>query len=479
MIAAMLMTALCMAAQEDEFEIRGRIENVTNDCISSSKKGLRKISSSSTATASAPLPCTGSPKVPVILVQFPDLPFTVNENAEVVNQMYQDFFCAKTDVLPGTSVCSVKTYFQGQSDQLFTPDFDVIGPVTLSKSYTYYGEDRENPKSKDIHINDFFREACTQAIQEDVDWNLYDNDRNGVVDFVFFIYAGHGQNQKGEASNLIWPKESASRFTVHGDNFTVSFGAYGCTCELYKNKMDGIGTCVHELCHGLGLPDFYDYNYKIYGMDYWDLMDAGCYKQNGDMPIGLSAYELDFLGWRKLVELDPDEAYTLTIAPLEKGGVGYKVVNKANPNEYFILENRQNIGMDQYIGYALSSHYDKWGANHGLMISHVNFKQSVWNNNTVNTTDANHQHIIIVPADGELISSNEHTDDTWALSQHGDLYPGDKNVTETTSYAVFTGETLGQTINNISEQEDGTINVDINGGKKTEPDNEPDIPEIA
>lgn len=197
------------------------------------------------------------------------------------------------------------------------------------------------------------------------------------------------------------------------------------------------------------------------------------------MPIGLSAYELDFLGWRKLVELDPDEAYTLTIDPLEKGGVGYKVINKANPNEYFILENRQNIGMDLYIGYALSSHYDKWGANHGLMISHVNFKQSVWNNNTVNTTDADHQHIIIVPADGELISSNEHTDDTWALSQHGDLYPGDKNVTEMTSYAVFTGGALGQTINNITEQEDGTINVDINGGKKTEPDNEPDIPEIA
>ena len=209
------------------------------------------------------------------------------------------------------------------------------------------------------------------------------------------------------------------------------------------------------------------------------------------MPVGFSAYERDFMGWRKLVELNPDSAYSLTLDPLETGGVAYKVVNKANENEYFILENRQEIGSDKYLGWATSSQYTKYGANHGLMITHVDYSLSAWNLNTVNT-DKSHQRITIVPADGELISSNERTDSLWAISLHGDLYPGDNNVTEMSSYDVFTGGTLGLTIDNIVEHEDGTITLDINGGKKApdnpdNPDNpedpdglyEPDVPSIA
>ena len=218
-------------------------------------------------------------------------------------------------------------------------------------------------------------------------------------------------------------------------------------------------------------------------MDYWDLMDSGNYKLNGRMPVGLSAYELDFLGWRSLVELTPDSAYSLKLDPLETGGVAYKVVNKANPNEYFILENRQNIGIDQYIGYAVSSQELTFGANHGLLITHVNYSQSAWSSNRLNTTDASRQRFTIVPADGQTISDNYGINDEWAISQHGDLYPGDNNVTEISSYAVFTGGTLGQTIDNIVEHEDGTITLDINGGKPVEepedPLVEPDIPEIA
>lgn len=474
-----LLMTLNMAAQEEDFDVRGHIENVTDYSHSeiASEKGLRKVGS----LASAPLTCMGSPKVPVILVQFSDLSFTVGETEEIVNGLFNAHFNADKGVKPGTSYFSVKEYFRQQSDNQFTPDFDVIGPVTVSKSYAYYGKDNGN--SKDINIHELYREACKQAMEKDVDWNLYDNDGDGVVDFIFFIYAGEGQNQKGTTKDIIWPKEEVSRFTVSGDDFTVTYGAAGCTCEIYKTYMDGVGPCIHELCHGLGLPDLYDYNHKVYGMDYWDLMDSGCYKLYGRMPIGLTAYELDFLGWKKIVELTPDSAYSLKLDPLELDGVAYKVVNKENPNEYFILENRQNIGMDTYQGYAIASQETKFGENHGLMITHVNFSQSSWNSNRINTTDVSNQRFTIVPADQHVISSHDHLDDEWAISQHGDLYPGDNNVTEISSYAVFTGGTLGQTIDNIVEHEDGTITLDINGGKPVEepedPLVEPDIPEIA
>lgn len=464
--------------QEEVMEPRGRIQNLTNYQTKVWPTGQRRVGS----LATAPLTCMGSPKVPVILVQFPDRTFSVGETEEEVQELYEAFFNAGENVHPGTSYCSVTEYFRSQSEGQFTPDFDIIGPVTLEKSYTYYGEDRGG--SEDIHISQFYREACQQALQRDVDWSLYDNNGNGTVDCVFFIYAGHGQNQKDIEDEAIWPKENMTQTTVEGEGFSVTFGAYGCANELFKDKMDGIGPCIHELCHALGLPDFYDTNYIAYGMDYWDVMDSGCYKINGRMPIGLSAYELDFMGWRKLVELEPDSAYSLTLEPLTRGGVGYKVVNKANKDEYFILENRQNIGIDSYLGWATSTQYQKYGANHGLMITHVDFKQSAWNANSVNTSKS-HQRLTLVPADGELISSLERTDSIWGLSTHGDLYPSEKNVTEMSSYAVFTGELLDQKIDNIVETEDGFIKLDINGGKKEDENPvdeglyEPDEPTIA
>jgi len=480
-VILVMMFTLNARAQRVFSEQRGRIENVTEPYLSSSKEGIRKVGS----TATAPLTCIGSPKVPVILVQFADLSFTVATNDDEINILYHNFFNAKEGVHPADNVCSVREYFRNNSDGKFSPEFDVIGPVTLSQNYAYYGEDSKYG-SKDIHINELYQEACKAAkTGSDKDWSQYDNNNDGKVDIVFFIYAGQGQNQQGAPDNTIWPKESTSSLTVKSEGVSVSFAAYGCTCELLFNQMDGIGSCIHELCHGIGLPDFYDTNEYAYGLDYWDVMDSGCYKSGGRAPVELSAYERDFFGWRQLVELNPDEAYSLTLQPMEKGGVGYKVVNKANLNEYFILENRQNIGLDMYIGWQIDYQQQIYGWNHGLMITHVDYNATSWRTNKVNTSRY-HQRITLVPADGELITSIKQDDlqadeewtDAWAQSQHGDLYPGDDNVTEMSSYSVFRGGTLEQTIDNIVEHQNGVITLDINGGNP-EGVREPDVPEIA
>ena len=480
-LTVLLVTTLSARAQRAFFEQRGRIENVTEYNLSSSMSGIRKVGS----TATAPLTCMGSPKVPVILVQFADLSFSVGKNDTEVKALYHDFFNAGEGVQPASNACSVREYFRNNSDGQFTPEFDVIGPVTLSKSYSYYGKDSQSG-NKDIHVNEFYQEACKAArAASEQEWSQYDNNNDGTVDIVFFIYAGLGQNQQGAPDDTIWPKESVSSLTVRSEGVSVSFAGYGCACELLYDEMDGIGCCVHELCHGLGLPDFYDTKEVAYGLDYWDIMDSGCYKLGGRMPVELSAYERDFFGWRKLVELDPNETYSLTLQPLEKGGVGYKVVNKANHNEYFILENRQNTGTDVYIGWQTDDQQLMYGWNHGLMITHVDYSATSWRLNSINT-NPNHQRITLVPADGELISSlkqdEQKTDEEWAevwlVSQHGDLYPGDNKVTEMSSYNVFRGGTLQQTIDNIVEHPNGVITLDINGGNP-EGLEEPDIPEIV
>lgn len=450
---------------------RGRVinrtdyEKVAQDMQRSPKKlGTR---------ASAPLTCMGSPKVPVVLVEFSDLSFTVaGGTSQEVHDNYDKYFNL-TGERVGSNYGSVKQYFVDQSDGQFSPDFSVIGPIKLPKSYAYYGEGTGDMPSR---LSEFYSSVCKQAMTDyNIDWTVFDNNNNGVVDFIFFIYAGEGENAGGDV-NTIWPCEKVSTVNITVNNETIAFGGYGCTNEKYVNGAkiywDGIGTCVHELSHGIGLPDFYDTRGRSYGLDYWDLMDSGCYTYvSGYYPVAYSAYEREFMGWRNIVEIKHDADTILTINPVEnKDGIAYKIFNPANTdrNEYFILENRQNIGWDRFLGRNSS----QYGVGHGLLIYHVDYKTSAWTSNTVNI-DAKHQRMTIVPADGTLdsysllnASSTQDDYNAWLISQRGDAYPGYTNKTEMSDYNVFTGGQIAMKITEIKENEDGTITVKINNGVK-------------
>lgn len=441
--------------------------------------------------ATAPLACTGSPKVPVILVQFSDKEFCcdtvlnkqITHSDENVRAFY-DKFCNGSDD-PNEdyrftigSLGYTKQYFSTVSSGLFTPEFVVIGPVTLPKSWEYYGKDTSK-SSKDVNIREFYSESLKLAIQKGGDLSQFDNNNDGKIDFVFFIFAGEGQNAYGniqeceeegnpEKAHLIWPKEHATDFQITTDGKTYTFGGYGCTNEMYYKNVDGIGTMCHELSHGLGLPDMYDTNYIKFGMDYWDVMDAGNYSLIGRAPVEYSAYERDFMGWRMMETLSLTEGQTIRIEPIEQGGKGYKLINPANTNEYYIIENRQEIGFDFYYGWVSSEAKKKYGANRGLLITHVDYNANSWSTNTVNY-HANHQRITPLPADGELISSIPGYDDTYFASMAGDLYPGSQNVTTIapSRFKLETGGNLPTEVTNIIQNEDLSITLELNGGDKT------------
>lgn len=457
------LMALTVTAQVVERHPRGRIEHVGQNYISSSASSdgtegaLRRVGLRSTA----PLPCTGSPHVPVILVQFSDMEFTVAETKQQIQTLYDGFFNAAAGVHPGqansTSYCSVREYYRLQSGGAFTPVFEVFGPVTLSKGYAYYGANKGS--TQDYRIREFYSEACKLVAQEGISLDAFDNNDDDVIDFVFFIYAGEGENGCDDV-NTIWPKEGTASLTVSYDGNDICFGSYGCANELYDGLQDGIGCAIHELAHGLGLADHYDTRGTCYGMDYWDIMDAGCYQLDGHIPCTMTAYEKDFMGWKNLVTLATDESYHLTLYPMEEDGTAYKVVNAANANEYLILENRQSIGLDEYMGLPFIDLLSSYQKNHGLMVTHIDYSVSSWTQNIINAYSSR-QRMTIVPADGTLISSSDGKTVGWMKSLHDDLYPGDANVTTLTSHAAFTGGTFGQRVHNIVENADGTITLDV------------------
>lgn len=306
-------------------------------------------------------------------------------------------------------VGSVRDYFLAQSNGQFELDFDVVGPVTMSKNYGYYGND--GAYQKDEKVYEMIKEAC-DGIQDQVNLKDYDWDGDGEADQVFFLYAGLGQASGGSHST-IWPHESELRYWPCGvlSYSTGKINTYACANELQPETQGssryisaGIGTICHEFSHCLGFADMYDTTGGGgYGMSVFDVMDQGSYNGNGFVPCNYTAFERIYAGWVEAIELI-DPATVKDMKSVSDYGRPFIMYNYKNTNEYFLMENRQNTGWDKGL----------YGSN-GLLIVHVNYVPSRWANNSVNSSAEKIQCCTVVNADG----SRENTQ----YSLQGDLYP--------------------------------------------------------
>lgn len=306
-------------------------------------------------------------------------------------------------------VGSVRDYFLAQSNGQFELDFDVVGPVTMSKNYGYYGND--GAYQKDEKVYEMIKEAC-DGIQDKVNLKDYDWDGDGEADQVFFLYAGLGQASGGSAGT-IWPHESELRYWPCGvlSYSTGKINTYACANELQPETQGssryisaGIGTICHEFSHCLGFADMYDTTGGGgYGMSVFDVMDQGSYNGNGFVPCNYTAFERIYAGWVEPIELI-DPATVKDMKSVSDYGRPFIMYNYKNTNEYFLMENRQNTGWDKGL----------YGSN-GLLIVHVNYVPSRWANNSVNSSAEKIQCCTVVNADG----SRENTQ----YSLQGDLYP--------------------------------------------------------
>ena len=484
-ICLLLVMSFPLHAQErwdDEFQmLRPECSVMETSLLGEVRLAPRRVGSQATA----PLKAKGVQKVPVVLVAFADQGFSVADTNEGVIEYYQKFCNGTKDghIYTGHgSHGSIRDFFVEQSDSVFLPEFVVIGPVVLDNDFSYYGANKYRYRVKvgdqivtkdkveegdvvvdsilsqrDVNYSKFASESIAKAMEVFSDWSQFDNDGNNTIDILCSVFAGFGENVSGVNSNYIWPKEVTKSETINGRVFATN----AVTCEMRPaskkddviiGKPDGVGVFIHELSHALGLPDFYDTENEAFGMDVWSVMDYGEYGNNGYNPGNYTAYERDFMGWRKLVDLT--EPCVLTIPCFADGGVGYKIQNAASANEYYIIENRQQRGWDDYIG--------RMG--HGLQVTHVDFDASTWNRNRVNST-ADHQRMTIIAANDCYKGTNSAESATeWRATLAGNLFPGDTynfNLTDETTpaAAVYTGGLLHKPLRNITENEDGTVTV--------------------
>lgn len=325
----------------------------------------------------------------IILVNFADSKFNTSKFGPTQTLYYR--IANEANYGENNFKGSISDYFKAQSGGQFLLDFDVAGPVTLPYGYSYYGQNDDDGYDK--RPTKMVREAC-QAVDGSVDFSKYDWDGDGEVEEVFVVYAGNGEHDTTNQPNLIWPHmDNLANYHEELTLDGVTINTYACASELNGDKtLSGIGTFCHEFSHCMGFPDMYDTasDGNNFGMGSWDLMDYGSYNGAGYVPAGYSGYEKMVCGWTTPIELDKP----MTVNGMERladMGQTYIIYNKGNRNEYYILENRQQIGFDKYLPGS------------GLLIERVDYDKDIWEWNAVNTTNGGYY-----PEGSSTPSYNDH-----------------------------------------------------------------------
>lgn len=325
----------------------------------------------------------GSKKALVILAAFSDKSFSKGDDAIV---KFYDEVLNQEGYSQNGAAGSVHDYFNDMSRGEFDLTFDIVGPVKVSKSATYYGGPSPIMGGAD-HIGEFITEAIKKADEKcDIDWKKYDWDDDGEVEQVFVLYAGYGQ-ATGGPTGTIWPNawtldealqnnDGNGGFSIDG----VFINQYACSNELYLDSGTvpmGLGVFCHEFSHCMGLPDMYDTNYgSTPTMGDWDLLAGGSYNGPqgiGWCPAGWTSYERAYAGWLELTELKAGDIIKGMTSLEEVDGKAYVIYNDNHKDEYYLLENHKGMG------------WDKYTPENGLLIIHVDYDKDLFDNNIVNS----------------------------------------------------------------------------------------------
>lgn len=347
-------------------------------------------------------PPRGTWKVLAILVQFSD-------NRSQVSPSNFD------QLLFGGAFGSLNHYYRavsyGALDIVTVNLPSSTGWCNMPRTYAYYVNGQKGFGAYPQNAQKLAEDAILAA-NPLVDFSQYDNDKDGNVDTVFIIHAGPGFEFTGDVNQIhshAWGTNTVP--VVDG----VRVPSYTMEPEYWNVLGDmTVGVYAHELGHAFGLPDLYDTDGSSIGLGQWSLMASGSW--NGTYPGGNSPAFLDAWSRAELNFASPtivsSNMLGASIAAAETTQSMYRLwTNGASGSEYFLVENRQQVGYDAALPSA------------GLLIWHID--QSRPGNTTeckqlnVWLCGTNHYKVALVQADAKLdLENNLNGGDI------GDPYPG-------------------------------------------------------
>ncbi|MBP1644491.1 MAG: family metalloprotease domain protein [Bacteroidetes bacterium] len=379
------------------------------------------------------VPTTGTPNFLVILINYTDIAFDTSNVSIMKDQIKVSNYTANN------RTGSVKDYFFDNSMGNLNANFTVVGPYTLPHDQAYYGSN--DAYGTDLLPQMMIYDACVLA-NNDVNFQDFDNDSDGIVDMIHVIYANQGEHTGGGA-NAIWPHSWVLPTNTILDN--VLLNRYSCSSELYDSiNCDGIGSICHEMGHVLGLPDFYDTDYSNSGgnsitLRHWDLMASGSYNNNCITPPYLSAVERNLLGWMNPTLITADTT-NCVLPAISDSNMAYRI--NLQDNEFLVFEHRNKKKWDEY------AHGKGMLVYHGDQIIINN-----WINSRSNTININ-------PFDRGLFIISSAGDST-EIDSDSTTFPGSKNINFLSNINHKNGNPTGVSLSNIGYAQDSTITFNL------------------
>jgi len=282
---------------------------------------------------------TGTDPVIVIPIEFQD----VSHTSPAHDTAYFN------SMMNSASGQSVNAFYRENSYGTFGFQATIANWVRSARMMSDYGRDGSGVDDGNGPIYRLVSEAV-RAADASVNFANFDRNNDGVVDHVVIVHAGAAQ-ESSPNTNLIWSHRWAvidGDTTVPGDQRLVADGVqiYG---YVMISEDSPFGVLAHEFGHDLGLPDLYDTDGSSAGVGIWDVMGGGSWNGNprGTSPSHFSAWSKIQLGWATPIEVTSG-LLAQPIRAVENNSVVYRLTVKsaAGGDEYFLVENREDIGYD-------------------------------------------------------------------------------------------------------------------------------------
>nr|WP_238710552.1 M6 family metalloprotease domain-containing protein [Oceanipulchritudo coccoides] len=321
---------------------------------------------------------------------------------------------------PYTPRESMRNFYQRASNNLLQIKGQTYGWYNFPLTQESY---KSMDSDDDIETNWSMAREVLLAYDALIDYSEYDNDGDGYVDALNFIWSG----EIGEWSSFWWGyrwsfyNDAARDFILDGVRFSDFSWQWVETREEVPNDYDP-RVIIHEFGHLLGLPDLYDYEPEVGpeggagGGCVMDSSRSGNFNAYFRWLLGWIEPEVHTVGDEAIVSVTPSGALNSENPALvvyfetPDGGV----VDPFAPfSEMLLVENRQAVGNDGGIATVPTD---------GLFLWHIHGALNENNNGFLfNNSRTEHKMMRLIQRDGL-----EEVEQLGANIDEGDLFgPGD------------------------------------------------------
>jgi M6 family metalloprotease-like protein/MYXO-CTERM domain-containing protein len=207
---------------------------------------------------------------------------------------------------------SIRDYYLGQSNTIVDYQNEVHGYYRAKQPKSYYDSGSDYSRADEL-----WNEVIT-AMDAEIDFSLFDNDKDGKTESISLLYAGN----EGTFGVGLWPHASSSRLKKDG----VTLNRYMMTA-LHTKPTNYV--FAHESGHMLfGWPD-------LYGVGDYCIMGNRDADTN---PVGINDMFRVDQGWLEVVDIDKSTNASYVTAP---DAPAYRFVNPTKSGEYFLWSNVQ------------------------------------------------------------------------------------------------------------------------------------------